>query len=127
MNKLEKDLKLIHQHINDAENKLLHKSEKHSYTIAFTLIQEVKTPIKRVLKSNTRGKEVKNACEVLIEFLIRCGNISYTNHPSETIKLSALLNFCCYLLEEFNLSADVADFLANTYNDWYLPQAGEAV
>jgi len=40
---------------------------------------------------------------------------------------SELLFYSCYLCEEFNLNEDVADFLSNTYTDWYLPQSGEAV
>ena len=127
MEKLEKDLKLISQHIDDAEIKLLHSGSEKSYGIAFTLMQEVKLPIQRILKSNTRSRPVTVSCERLIEFLIRCGNISFTERPAETMKLSALLNYSCYLFEEFNLNEDVADFLSNTYTDWYLPQTGEAV
>ena len=127
MNSLEKDLKLVNQHIDDAEIKLLHGATDRAYGIAFALMQEVKLPMQSILKSNTRGKLVSRSCERLIEFLIRCGNISFTERPTETMKLSALLNYSCYLFEEFNLNEDVADFLSNTYTDWYLPQSGEAV
>jgi|GEM_PF-1533165 hypothetical protein len=127
MNSLEKDLKLVNQHINDAEIKLQHRANEQAYGIAFALMQEVKLPMQSILRSNTRGRLVSSTCERLIEFLIRCGNISFTERPTETMKLSALLNYSCYLFEEFNLNEDVADFLSNTYTDWYLPQSGEAV
>jgi len=127
MNSLEKDLKLVNQHIDDAEIKLLYGATEQAYGIAFALMQEVKLPMQSMLKSNTRGKLVSGTCEKLIELLIRCGNISFTERPAETMKLSALLNYSCYLFEEFNLNEDVADFLSNTYTDWYLPQSGEAV
>ena len=127
MEKLEKDLKLISQHIDDAENKLLYGGTEQSYGIAFALMQEVKLPMQSILKSNTRSRLVTVSCERLIEFLIRCGNMSFAERPTETMRLSALLNYCCYLFEEFNLNEDVADFLSNTYTDWYLPQTGEVV
>jgi hypothetical protein len=127
MEKLEKDLKLISQHIDDAEIKLLHGGTEHSYGIAFALMQEVKLPMQSILKSNTRSRLVTISCERLIEFLIRCGNMSFAERPTETMRLSALLNYSCYLFEEFNLNEDVADFLSNTYTDWYLQQTDEAV
>ena len=104
MNSLEKDLKLVNQHINDAESKLQHRANEQAYGIAFALMQEVKLPMQSILRSNTRGRLVSSTCERLIEFLIRCGNISFTERPTETMKLSALLNYSCYLFEEFNLT-----------------------
>ncbi len=121
------ELLFYQYNIDDAEIKLLHGGTDRAYGIAFALMQEVKLPMQSILKSNTRGKLVSGTCEKLIEFLIRCGNISFTERPAETMKLSALLNYSCYLFEEFNLNEDVADFLSNTYTDWYLPQSGEAV
>ena len=63
MNSLQKDLKLVDQHINDAEIKLQHRANEQAYGIAFALMQEVKLPIQSILRSNTRGKLVSSTCE----------------------------------------------------------------
>lgn len=122
MNDLEKELILIRQYLQDAELNMHKLAPKNMHCCALNLIQEVKAPIKRLAESNSRNEAVISTCEKLIETIIKCGSISFSENHSETIQLSALLNYCCFLSEEFNLSKEVSDFLDTTYHEWYSPE-----
>lgn len=115
----EKELLLIKQCINGHEVELEKLNASEAYHCGFDLIQKVKKPVIHLIEQNIRNNEVIQICENLIEFLIKCGSLSFRENPSETVQLSVILNYCCYLLEEFNLRKEVADYLFGTYNEWY--------
>ena len=90
-----------------------------AFQCGFELIQQIKKPVMELIESNVRNQEIIKTCEKLVELLVRSGSISFREKPSETVQLSAILNYCCFLLEEFNLGKDVSDYLYDTYNEWY--------
>jgi hypothetical protein len=119
MKKGGKEMLQITKSIKRCEECLLQPKEKTAIECGIKLIQQVKNPILILIENHLRSDEVKKICEVLIEVLIRCGNLSYKDRPLETVQLSAILNYCCFIQEEFNLSKEVSDYLNGIYNEWY--------
>ncbi len=119
MKTCEKELILINEGILNCEEELSHLTHKEAFQCGFELIQQVKKPILILIESNSRCTEVIQSCENLIELLIKCGSISFKERPAETVELSAILNYCCFISEEFNLRKEVSDYLNGTYNEWY--------
>lgn len=109
----------ISNSIKMCEECLLQPKGRTSIECGIKLIHQVKNPILKLIENHLRNEEVKIACERLIEVLIRCGNLSYKDRPLETVQLSAILNYCCFVQEEFNLSKEVSDYLSGIYNEWY--------
>ncbi len=122
MNTIEQELELIQEHLQHAEKCMKETAPNTMYTCGSALIKGVKLPIKRLIDNNIRNEAIATQCEKLIETIIKCGNTSFHNQATETIELSALLNYCYHLAEEFNLSKEVSDFLNTTYADWYSPE-----
>lgn len=116
---VEIDLKTIINDINYSENIILDIGQIPPQEFALTLIQKTKAPIKRILNNNIRSKKVSETCKRLVNLIITCGNKTHADRPTETIHLSALLNYCCFLFEEFNLSEDVEELLTKTYKNWF--------
>lgn len=119
MKTCEKELLFIKQCIDNCEDQLNNLKDKEAYWYGFDLIQEVKKPVLDIIESNNRDVDIINTCERMIELLIRSGSMSFKESPTETVQLSVILNYCCFLLEEFNLRKEVADYLYGTYNEWY--------
>ena len=119
MKNCEKDLLLIRESIKSCEKSLKKLKKRSAYSCGFELIQKVKKSVIDLTECNIRSTEVKNTCESLIEVLTKCGMMSFKENPNETVQLSVLLNYCCFLAEEFNLGKEVSDYLQGTYNEWY--------
>ena len=119
MKNSERELEYIERRIQACEKKLKTVKAEKAFHCGFELMQEVKKPVLVLIEENVRNNDVIKTCENLVELLIRTGSTSFREKPSETVQLSTLLNYCCFLLEEFNLRKEIADFLYDTYSEWY--------
>ncbi|MFM6975245.1 MAG: hypothetical protein ACKOW2_00135 [Sphingobacteriaceae bacterium] len=119
MKKGQKEILWIKQNLHAYQEELEKTDAKEAYSCGYNLIQKIKIQVLHLIEANIRNKEVIEICENLIEFLVKCGTLTFKENPAETVQLSVILNYCCYLLEEFNLRKEVADYLFGTYNEWY--------
>lgn len=124
MKQTEKVLGIIKKNMALCEKNLAKVESELAFQCGFELIQQIKKPILELIDSNVRNQEIIETCENLVELLIRSGSISFREKPSETVQLSAILNYCCFLLEEFNLRKEVSDYLYDIYNEWYSIEEG---
>lgn len=119
MKNSERELEYIKKRIQACERKMKVVNAEKAFQCGFELMQEIKKPVLLLIEENVRSNDIIKTCENLVELLIRTGSTSFREKPSETVQLSTLLNYCCFLLEEFNLRKEIADFLYDTYSEWY--------